>query len=163
MKILIFISMMLLVGCVTPPQTTSELRQGFQRGAMMTKVDKKEVGRPVNEVFQDIKRNADKCFNIIATGSTPGTYGPVNESTRYRSNSRMTSKTMGEMVIQMDKKASGKMPEGGYFALLTDMESTSRNRTRVTVYGSSVGYNEVFEAIFDWSNGKNRACPNWMR
>lgn len=151
------------LGCVTPPQTPGELREGIKRGGMMTKMDHKDVNRPVNAVFQDVKKYADKCFNVRVTGSTPGTYGPVTQSTTYRSRSTMTNKTAGEMVMQMDARASGKMPEGGYFVLLTDMEGISSNKTRVTVYGPSVGYGNVFEAIFDWSGGKERACPNWMR
>jgi hypothetical protein len=160
---ILIVAAFLMVGCVTPPQTSRELREGVIAGRMMTKMDHKDVNRPVSEVFQDVKKNADKCFNVRVTGSTPGTYGPQTQSSTYRSRSRMTGKTKGEMVMQMEARASGKMPEGGYFVLLADMEGTSADKTRVTVYGSSVGYGDVFEAIFDWANGKDRACPSWMR
>jgi hypothetical protein len=75
----------------------------------------------------------------------------------------MTGKAKGEMVMQMDARASGKMPEGGYYNLLADVEEISSNKTRVTIYGSSVGYGDVFEAIFDWAKGKDGACPTCMR
>jgi hypothetical protein len=160
---ILIVAAFLMVGCVTPPQTSRELREGVMAGRMMTKMDHKDVNRPVSEVFQDVKKNADKCFNVRVTGSTPGTYGPQTQSSTYRSRSRMTGKTKGEMVMQMEARASGKMPEGGYFVLLADMEETSANKTRVTVYGSSVGYGDVFQAIFEWAQGKDRACPSWMR
>lgn len=162
-KTIFIVAVLLLGGCVTPPQTPQELREGVIAGRMMTKMDHKEVNRPVSEVFQDVKTNADKCFNVRVTGSTPGTYGSQTQSSTYRARSRMTGKTKGEMVMQMEARASGKMPEGGYFVLLADIEGTSANKTRVTVYGSSVGYGAVFEAIFDWANGKDRTCPSWMR
>jgi hypothetical protein len=160
---ILIVAAFLMAGCVTPPQTSQELREGVIAGRMMTKRDHKDVNRPVSEVFQDVKKNADKCFNVRVTGSTPGTYGPQTQSTIYHSRSRMTGKAKGEMVMQMEARASGKMPEGGYFVLVADMEGSSANKTRVTVYGSSVGYGDVFEAIFDWANGKDRACPSWMR
>ncbi|HAS54356.1 MAG TPA: hypothetical protein DCS42_09630 [Nitrospiraceae bacterium] len=162
-KTIIFIAVIMLPGCVTPPQTSQELREGVMAGKMMTKMDHKDVNRPVNAVFNDVKKNADKCFNVRVTGLTPGTYGSQTQSSTYRSRSRMTGKTKGEMVMQMQARASGKMPEGGYFVLLADIEGTAANTTRVTVYGSSVGYGDVFEAIFEWAQGKDRSCPAWMR
>jgi hypothetical protein len=151
--------------CVTPPQSIPEFREGMKGGGMMTKTDHRDVSRSVNDVFQDVKKNADKCLNVRVTGgSTPGPYGGASQYvTYYHSHSRMTGKTTGEMVMQMDARASGKMPEGGYFTLLTDVESISSSKTRVTIYGPSMGYENVFEAIFDWANGKDRACPSWMR
>jgi hypothetical protein len=160
---ILIVATFLLFGCVTPPQTPQDLREGVKAGRMMTKMEHKDVNRPVSEVFQDVKKNADRCFNVRVTDSTPGTYGPQTQSSVYRSRSRMTGNTKGEMVMQMEARASGKMPEGGYFVLLADMEGTSASKTRVTVYGSSVGYGDVFEAIFEWANGKDRACPSWMR
>jgi hypothetical protein len=59
------------------------------------------------------------------------------------------------MVLQMDKEATGKMPEGGYFTLLTDIEST---QTRVIIQGPSMPYDDVFDAIFSWTKGKERIC-----
>lgn len=162
-KIIFVFGMSCILGCVTPPQTPQELRAGVKRGAMMTKMEHVDVKRTVNSVFRDIKRNADKCFNVAVTGSTPGTHGSLKQSSKYRARSRMTGRKTGEMVMQMEARASGKMPKGGYYVLLADMAATSRSKTLVTVYGSSVGYDDVFQAIFDWAKGKKRACPKWMR
>jgi len=163
MKIYLFIAILLLAGCVTPPQTVREFREGFQQGGTFTKIEKKNIQRPFSDVFQNVKTNADKCFNIGVSGSTPGSAVPHKEYTRYRSHSTKTGKAFAETVLQMEKNASGKMPEGGYYAMLTDMEGLTGTSTRVTVYAPSIGYDEVFQAIFEWANGKDRACPNWMR
>ncbi len=160
-KIAILVPVVLFAGCVTPPQTIEELRAGVQSGAAMTKIEQEEVKRSFTTTFNDIKTNADRCLNVTVIGSTPGRYGPMVESVRYRSNSQMTSDKTGETVIQLDKKATGKMPEGGYYVMLADVEGTSPNKTKVTIYGSSVGYDNVFGSIFSWARGKKKDCPKF--
>jgi hypothetical protein len=150
----------IVTGCVTPPQTVDELRDGVKGGAALTKIEQAEINRPFAKTFAAIKNNADKCLNVTFTGTTPNTYGPVRESIRYRSSSKMTGKTTAQMVLQQDKKATGKMPEGGYFVMLTDIEGTS-DKTNVTIYGSSIGYDNVFKSVFAWAKGEKQPCPKF--
>lgn len=160
-RTVVLLSALLLAGCVTPPQTVEELRVGVKSGAAMTKIEQKEIKRPFAATFHAIKRHANKCLNVAVTGSTPGRYGPVVESVRYRSHSKMTSHETGEMILQMDKKATGKMPPGGYYVMLTDIERTAKNITKVTVYGASFGYGKVFDSIFAWARGRSKKCPKF--
>lgn len=149
----------LLAGCVTPPQTPDEFRAGVRGGAMLTQMKTEDISRPLPDVFRDIKTNARKCLNVTIVGSTPGKYGPVIESTTYRSSSRMIGKSHGETLLQQDARATGKMPSGGYFVLVADSEALSARKSRVTIYGASMGYDEVFEAIVAWGKGRQHACP----
>jgi hypothetical protein len=151
--------MLLLAGCVTPPQTPDELRAGVRAGAMMTQMKTVEIDRSVSAVFKSLRANADKCLNVTIVGSTPGTYGPVVESTTYRSTSRMVNKGTGETVLQQDARATGRMPPGGYYVLVADTEALSGQKSRVTIYGASVGYDDVFEAIMTWAKGRPHECP----
>jgi len=160
-RILILILAGLVTGCVTPPQTVDELREGVKKGAAFTKMEKQEVMQSFNKTFEAIKINADKCLNVTVTGSTPGTYGPVVSSIRYRSHSTKTGKNTAEMVLQQDARATGKMPEGGYFVMLTDMESTASNHTRLTIYGGSTGYDNVYTSILAWAQGQKIGCPKF--
>ncbi len=160
-RMVILILAGLVTGCVTPPQTVEELREGVRRGAAFTKMEQEEVNRPLTETFEAVKKNADKCLNVTVTGSTPSNYGPVTESIRYRSHSKMTSKKTAEMVLQQDARATGKMPEGGYFVMLTDIERASSNKTNVTIYGASVGYDNVFKSILAWARGEKQECPKF--
>lgn len=162
MKKMVMLSFVVLfAGCVTPPQTVEDLRAGVKSGAAMTQTEQEEVKRPFAATFHAIKRHADKCLNVTITGSTPGRYGPMVESVRYRSHSKMTSHKTGEMVIQMDKKATGKMPPGGYYVMLADIERIAKNKTNVTIYGASVGYDNVFESVFAWARGQRQKCPRF--
>jgi hypothetical protein len=150
---------LLLAGCVTPPQTPDELRNGVRAGATMTQMKSADIDRPLPAAFKNLKTRADKCLNVTIVGSTPGTYGPVMESTTFRSSSRMIGKDKGETLLQMDSRATGRMPSGGYYVLVADTEAVSGRKTRVTVYGASMGYDGVFEAIMAWSAGKSHDCP----
>lgn len=158
-KIIPIIFLVVLGGCVTPPQTTQELRIGVQKGAALSKMEQIEVNRPFNDTFNSIKKNADKCFNVTVTSSTPTKYGPAYSTIRWRSGSKKTGENKAETVIQVDARATGKMPPGGYYTMLVDTEALSANKTKVTIYGSSVGYNEVFKSFFAWAEGKEHKCP----
>ncbi len=150
-----------VTGCVTPPQTVEELREGVRGGAAFTKMQQDVVNRPFTETFEAVKKSANKCLNVTITGSTASNYGPVIESVRYRSHSKMTSKKTAEMVLQQDARATGKMPEGGYFVMLTDIERASSNKTNITIYGASVGYDNVFKSILAWARGEKQGCPKF--
>lgn len=151
-----------IFGCVTIPQTTNEVREAVKSGASMTKMDNQDINRKFIAVFNDVKFNADKCLNVVVTEWVPSSTGTNlghNASTKFRSHTEKTSSETGEMVLQMDKKTSSKMPEGGYFVILADIEAVSADKTRLTIYGPSMGYGNLFEAISSWAKGKNRECP----
>jgi hypothetical protein len=160
-KIMILIMAGLVTGCVTPPQTVDELREGVKGGAAFTKMEKKEVNRSFAKAFDAVKKNADKCLNVTVTSSTPDRYGPVVSHIRYRSNSKKTGSKTAEMVLQQDARATGKMPEGGYFVMLTDIVGDGSNKTQITIYGGSVGYDNVYQSIWAWAQGQKMGCPKF--
>lgn len=160
-KIVGFVFGTLLAGCVTPPQTPGEVRDGVMRGAMMTKTERQEVNRSFKSVFTDIKSNTDKCLNVTVIGSTPGTYGPVVESVPYHARSRMVGDKGGETVLQHSKRATGRMPEGGYFVMVMDTEGIDANRTSVKIYGPSIGFQNIYDAVLAWAKGEKKACPKF--
>lgn len=150
-----------VAACVTPPQTTSELREGVKRGAAMAKSERQEVGRPFKSVYADIQANTDRCLNVTLTSSTPGTYGPVMESVPYHARSRLASDKAGETVMQHSKHATLQMPEGGYFVMLMDSEDAGPNKTLVTIYGPSIGFDNIYAAVFAWARGEKQPCPKF--
>jgi len=151
----------LLSACVTPPQTPGEVRDGVKRGAMMTKTERQEVNRPIKAVFADIETNTDKCLNVTVRSSTPGTYGPVAESIPYHARSRMVGDKAGETVFQHSQRATGQMPEGGYFVMVMDTEEIGPNKTGVTIYGPSIGFQNIYDSVLAWAKGEKKACPKF--
>lgn len=151
----------LLAGCVTPPQTSDEVREGVKGGAAMTKTERLEVNRPFKSVFADVKTNTDKCLNVTLRSSTPGTYGPVGESVPYHARSRLISDKAGETVLQHSKRTTGQMPEGGYFVMVMDTEEIGPNKTGVAIYGPSIGFQNIYDAVLAWAKGEKKACPKF--
>ena len=48
----------------------------------------------------------------------------------------------------------------GAYLLLADVEGAAPKETRVTVYGPSAsGYKDLFDAVFQWAQGKAQECP----
>ena len=160
-KVFVFVFSTLLAGCVTPPQTPGEVRQGVKSGAMMTKIERQEVNRTFKTVFADVKANTDKCLNVTVIGSTPGTYGPVVESVPYYARSRLIGDKVGETVLQHSKRATGRMPEGGYFVMVMDTEESGPNKTAVTIYGPSIGFQNIYDTVLAWAKGEKKSCPKF--
>jgi len=160
-KVVVLVFGIMLAGCVTPPQTPGEVREGVKRGAAMSKTERNEVSRPFKAVFADITTNTDKCLNVTVRGSTPGTYGPVVDSIPYHARSRMVGDKAGETVFQHSKRTTGQMPEGGYFVMVMDTEDIGPNKTSVTIYGPSIGFQNIYDAVLAWAKGEKKACPKF--
>ena len=160
-KFVVLVFCIVITACVTPPQSPGEVREGVRRGAMMTKTERQEVNRPFKTVFADVKTNTDKCLNVTLRSSTPGTYGPVAESIPYHARSRMVDDKTGETVLQHSKRTTGQMPEGGYFVMVMDSEETGPNKTGVTIYGPSIGFQNIYDAVFAWAKGEKKTCPKF--
>jgi hypothetical protein len=158
-RALVVIAAIVLAGCVTPPQTSDEVRQGVKAGATFTKIERQEFNRPFKTVFTDVKANTDKCLNVIITTSTPGAYGPVVDYIPFHASSRTMNAKAAETVFQQSKRATGKMPEGGYFIMVMDTEEIVPGKTSVTIYGPSVGYDGVYKSVIAWAKGEKAACP----
>jgi len=137
------------------------VRDGVKRGSMMTKTERQEVNRSFKTVFADIKTNTDKCLNVTVRSSTPGTYGPVVESIPYQARSQMVGDKAGETVFQHGKHATGQMPKGGYFVAVMDSDEIGSNKTGVTIYGPSIGFQNIYDAVFAWAKGEKKACPKF--
>jgi hypothetical protein len=151
-------------GCTTMPQTTQELREVYKQGGTFAKTDKYAVSRPFTAAFTDVKANADQCLNARVTHGyfEGGIFHP--ETAVWHSYSRKTSEKTAEVTLQLDKKnviSQSKMPEGGWFMMLTDLEATAAGKTDMTVYHPSMpsGYADVSQAIAAWAEGKKVPCP----
>ena len=146
--------------CAVPPRTVQEFRVESKGGGESIRIDRHEIDRPFLVVFQDIRDNATKCLNPKVAGSAAGDPASRQLPVRYRSYTKKISSKSAEMVLQSDKQGPGKMPEGGYYTMLADIEAVAAQRTRVTITGPSMLYGDVFDAVTAWARGKARICPS---
>ena len=149
MKRLVGILGCLLGACATAPRTTQEVRDGVKGGAAFTRWEERQVHRPFSIVLNDVRSNADRCLNQDARLGGAGPYGSWGV-VHFSSSTSQTSARTGEMVVQ------GR----GAYLLLADVEAAAPKETRVTVYGPSAsGYKDLFDAVFQWAQGKAQECP----
>lgn len=164
-KRLILISLGFLTGCAVtpPPMSVEELRAEVRSNPSRIQVEEYEVERPFLPAFNAVQTNAERCFEVTLSKIQENTPDARPESLRYRAESFMTSETEGETFLQLDKKAAQRMPEGGYYVLLADIEAISAKKTRVTVYRAMRGYDTVNESIVAWAQGKSDHCPKFPK
>ena len=160
----LFIALLLPIAACGPiPQSAQEFRDQFRDGATRggTK-EERTIDRPLQQVIADVRKNADMCFNVVTSHSGQNSaagFGQTRMKITYRSTTTRTE-SMGELLVRMIVPYAGRQPEGGYFAVLGDMEAVSPTKTRLTVYGSNgSSWSEPIESVFTWAGGKARSCP----
>lgn len=153
----------IFAGCATtvPPLSVEELRDEVQSGPSRIKLAEHEIPRTFSQAYRAVQINAERCFEVTVTMPSAKDSGPTVKSIRYRAESLLTSETTAETFMQLDKKSTGPMPDGGYYVLLADIEAISTDKTKLTIYGVLYGYDNVHESIVAWAKGSNDDCPKF--
>jgi hypothetical protein len=152
----------LLSACGGMPQNAEEFRKAVP-GAFMTRVDSYEVDRPLREVSAAFQRRAPECLNMAVRTVSQSTTSYQNILTEYRS-TVVAGGERAELHLQQLHKTGviypSKPPEGGAYVIVADAHPLSGSRTRMTLYGPSMGYDVVYRAIRGWASGDSSGCPD---
>ena len=152
-----------LFGCVTQmPQTAEEFRKAIP-GAFLTQTETYEVNRPLHEAAAAFQSRAPECLNVtVRTTSQTTTSYQVIVAT-YKP-TVVVSGERAELHVQRKYERGvvkvHKEPEGGYYLLVADAFPVEGGRTRVQLYGPSVGHDVLYRAIKGWASGENLGCPD---
>ncbi len=162
----------LLSACATTPKSIEEMRGKRDQESTWTQeiikiirypftpTDRAAViKRPLQDVYRDISKNAERCLNVEVSRTTFGLNGSIVNTVKYHPSTRMISDSSAEMVLQLEKEARPPMPEGGYYIVLANIETVTAGETRLTVTGDSWDYENIREAIFAWARGEQPPCP----
>jgi len=72
-----------------------------------------------------------------------------------------------ELHLQRDFKSGvlvpGKVPPGGLYYVVADATPIDKSRTRIDIYGPSVGTDTLVRAINGWATGENLGCPDMTK
>jgi hypothetical protein len=152
-----------VAGCVHQPQSPGEFRQAINDGH--GRKDSYNVDRPFDEVLRTFKEKAEPGFTQRHE-STLMTGLQVEHSVVIFRCTVSSQDGRAELVIQKENRPKGvgpKMPEGGWFWLVADLESVSPRETRLTTYGlSGIAAGKTgnaLEAIRQWAQGKDLPPP----
>lgn len=157
------LSLLFFAGCaVSHPQTAEEFRQAVPKSSF-AKMEQFVVNRRLKDVAKTFRKMAPKCFNKrIKTVSTGYMHHQVIV-TAYKPTVKV-SKSHVELHLQQKHeqgvKAVSKMPNGGYYLLVTDAVAQGPRKTRVTIYYPSMGHKVTVKAIKGWAKGEILGCPD---
>jgi hypothetical protein len=152
----------LLQACGGMPQSAEEFRKAVP-GAMMAKTDTYEVNRSYRDVAATFQRKAPECLNLAVRTVSQTTTSYQNILTEYKS-TVVAGGDRAELHLQQLHKTGviypSKPPEGGAYIIVADAYPQPGNRTRMQLYGPSMGYDVVYRAIRGWASGDNLGCPD---
>ncbi|HEY9052168.1 MAG TPA: hypothetical protein VIQ03_11525, partial [Gammaproteobacteria bacterium] len=83
--------------------------------------------------------------------------------TRYNPTVTITDKR-AELHLQQNYESGvmtvSKVPPGGYYLFVVDATPIGKNKSKVDIYGPTMGYDTVIKAFKGWATGKNLGCPD---
>ena len=75
----------------------------------------------------------------------------------------MVTKKRAELHLQEKMEGSIKVhkePKGGYYSLVVDATPLGKKKTRLDIYGPSIGKKTMIKAIKGWASGTVKGCPD---
>lgn len=144
------------------PQTPAEFRQLVidhpEYYAVSTHVAKQRFGK----VISSLERSAGKCMNFNTRQTrTQGGMTTMSITDEYRTTIRRVDNNNAILTMQEDTKGSiqiQKIPPGGSYVSVVDIERLTANTTKVTFYGSGKTRFRAF--VEQAASGKTVPCPN---
>jgi hypothetical protein len=157
----------LLAACGAMPQNPDDFRKAVGGGAMMTKTDSYEVNRSTQAVATTFKQRAQECLGVQVRTVSQTSTSYQNILTTYKP-TVVANDRRAELHVQQMHKGGGviypqKPPEGGVYIFVADATPVSANRTRIQLYGPSMGYDVLYRAVRGWTSGENLGCPDMTK
>ena len=157
----------LLAACGTMPQNPEDFRKAVSGGTMMTKTDSYEVNRSTQAVGTAFKQRAQECLGVQVRTVSRTSTSYQNILTSYKP-TVIANDRRAELHLQQLHQGGGviypqKPPEGGVYIFVADATPVSAKRTRIQLYGPSMGYDVLYRAVRGWTTGENLGCPDMTK
>lgn len=157
------LSLALLSGCATVPQTSEEFRSRVRNGHMFTTIDSFVVHRPLAVVASTFQRKAEDCLRLQLTSQLVGNISSSSPVVRGTTTPTVNiEKSHAELSLQFFYKSIklSKEPEGGSYAFSVLAKSLSATSTRIEVYRFTVSSESLLAAVRGWATGEFNGCPD---
>lgn len=156
----------LLAGCAQNyPQNAQEFREAVP-GAFMAKLQTFEAKRPLRDVAKTFQARAPECLNVSVRTVSQSATSYQNILAVYKATVLATPQK-AELHLQRDYKSGvlvpGKVPPGGLYMLVADATPLDKGRTRIDIYGPSMGADTLVRAVTGWATGENLGCPDMTK
>jgi hypothetical protein len=163
---LISIMLIYLSACsIHHPQSAEEFRQVIPT-AFMGGVESFEVDRSFKDIGATFQKKAPQCLNIKIESVTQSNTSYHRVVTAYNPSVRISA-DKAEMILQQHHEsgviAVSEVPKGGYYLFVVDAIPLAKNKSKVDIYGPTMGYDTLIKAIKGWATGTNLGCPDLTR
>lgn len=153
--ILLQIAIVFAFACAMP-QTKDDVRNdAMKRSKVQTHISKKNF----DTVVKTLRTKSENCLNFSTT-MTRMQSGPIRPTftSTFKSTFKVINTDKAELTVQLIPPGIKvqKMPPGGFYYIICDIEHHSANQTKLTLYGTD---DAVSDAIKKWSDGKEAGCP----
>jgi len=154
---------LILTACVKMPQTREEFRVAVSQGAFSAKAENFVVKKNFTQVVTHLRAKTNACLNKeVNRWMMQGMYQERSKST-YRASVQTPTTSRAEFTLQVTHQPRGvgaDAPPGGFYLMVADIEAVSPDSLRVNLYRPTLGHGDAVEAVRNWLNGKDDACPS---
>ena len=163
---LIFIMLSYLSACsIHHPQSAEEFRQAVPT-AFMAGVETFEANRSFKEVSATFQKKAPQCLNIKTESVTQSSTSYHRVVTAYKP-SVFISANKAELHLQQHHESGvtsvSEEPKGGYYLFVVDITPVGKSKSKIDIYGPTMGYDTLIKAFKHWADGTNMGCPDLTR
>ena len=120
------------------------------------------VNKSFKQAVPNLTAKTESCLNkVVERSMTQGMYRERSQST-YRANVVRHSANRAEFTMQVKHNPRGvgaDPPPGGYYLIVADIEEASPSSIKVNLYRPTMGHGDTVDAIRNWLQGKDDACP----
>lgn len=141
------IGVLLLTGC-TAPKTPEAYREAIRSYPVGTTVETLNVDRSLSEVAKDFRERAPKCLNVDVTSTFWNGSMYQTDLAKYHAT-----------VVENPKKTELYVQDKQNYIMVIDAAAVAKDKTEVTLYRSSFGYDLIASAVRGWATGENLGCP----
>jgi len=157
---------LLLVGCITMPETPEILIKNVKDGGIYTEKDIFVVNKPISQIAAVLKNKSAECLqqkvSLTMQDASPGI--KLNRKEVHVYTPKVTVKNYHVRLTLQEKVTEGATqlgnpPPDGMYMMVVDAYPIDKNSTRVESYIQSGG-RSAFKAVKLWATGKDMSCPN---
>lgn len=152
----------LLTACANP-RTAGEYRKMHQDhpNAPGARHEKFEVNRPMKQVAQDVKRNAEECLNVTMSYAERTSTSFASGVNRIRPYANITN-TSAEIYATSTAVFNGQESDAPhFFYFLLDLTPIAKGKTHAELYYSwGEPIPRTAKAVKAWATGQDVGCPN---
>ena len=167
MKNLFFVSLFLILqACVSLPQTAGELKS-MSSSSKLVESKSFIAPRSIEDVNASLEEAAERCMTrtqqVTSGNAVFGAAAMQSTTTRYVTKFGLIG-TGGQFVTRMIPIHGGGLnePKEGYIIYVVETKPAQTN-TEVVIYGGTISFGPLDDAVKTWANTGEIVCPKLPR